>query len=219
MIRRGCHIETASNGLECLTKLRQARPDVLVLDLNLPWGGGDGVLGWIREEQAGNILPVTILTGTPSLEENNHWLLPPVVRYLQKPFSLRTLLRAIEAVQDTNGWQHQVSADLAAVVQPLLEHEQPARHANAAGLGETYSWGAAVSEIGNNSIGMTLCYPFRPGTCLAVELSSASDSPHKLVARVTHCEERSERTWHLHCELVKPPSGTGRLVSPVAQSA
>jgi DNA-binding response OmpR family regulator len=30
---RGYHVEIASEGLDCLEKLRRARPDVLVLDL------------------------------------------------------------------------------------------------------------------------------------------------------------------------------------------
>ncbi len=46
---RGFDVETASNGLDCLRKLRQKNPVVLVLDLQLRWGGGDGVVAWLRE--------------------------------------------------------------------------------------------------------------------------------------------------------------------------
>ena len=36
--------------LECLAQLRQWRPDVLVLDADLPWGSGLGVLSvmWVK---------------------------------------------------------------------------------------------------------------------------------------------------------------------------
>ena len=47
---RGYEVETSSDGLDCLRKLRQVTPAVLVLDLELLWGGGDGVLAWLREE-------------------------------------------------------------------------------------------------------------------------------------------------------------------------
>jgi hypothetical protein len=44
-------VETASDGLDCLKKLRRATPAALVLDLKLHWGGGDGVLAWLREDR------------------------------------------------------------------------------------------------------------------------------------------------------------------------
>jgi len=46
----GYQVETAADGLSCLEKLRHLRPDVLVLDRELPWGGGCGVLVRMREE-------------------------------------------------------------------------------------------------------------------------------------------------------------------------
>lgn len=51
-----------SNGLECVAVLRAFRPDVLVLDPNISWGGGDGVLA-VRDEELGlNQNLVMILT-------------------------------------------------------------------------------------------------------------------------------------------------------------
>lgn len=49
---RGASVSTATTGLECVAKLREAVPDVLILDPSLPWGGGDGVLGVVHEEPA-----------------------------------------------------------------------------------------------------------------------------------------------------------------------
>jgi DNA-binding response OmpR family regulator len=60
---RGYEVETSSDGLNCLRKLRQVTPAVLLLDLELRWGGGDGVLDWIREESPTHGIPV-ILTAT-----------------------------------------------------------------------------------------------------------------------------------------------------------
>ncbi len=47
---RGVLVATASSGLECIGSLRAAVPDVLVLELNLLWGGEDGVLSMIADE-------------------------------------------------------------------------------------------------------------------------------------------------------------------------
>jgi carbon storage regulator CsrA len=48
--KRGASVSTATTGLECIQRLREAVPDVLVLDPTLPWGGGDGVLAVVHEE-------------------------------------------------------------------------------------------------------------------------------------------------------------------------
>ncbi len=39
LTERGYEVETSTDGLDCLAKLRQVRPVVLVLDLELLWGG------------------------------------------------------------------------------------------------------------------------------------------------------------------------------------
>src|SRR5205823_2779004 len=40
----GSAVETAADGLECLSRLRAFRPNLLVLEPELPWGSGEGVL-------------------------------------------------------------------------------------------------------------------------------------------------------------------------------
>jgi carbon storage regulator len=47
---RGAVVATAMTGLECIESLRAAVPEVLVLELNLLWGGEDGVLSMIAGE-------------------------------------------------------------------------------------------------------------------------------------------------------------------------
>lgn len=92
---RGFVVEAASDGLDCVRMLRAARPAVLVLDLELPWGGGDGVLSWLREESLMSDVAV-VLTATagapPGLADDSE---SPVVKTLAKPFTLSTLLEAV----------------------------------------------------------------------------------------------------------------------------
>jgi CheY-like chemotaxis protein len=102
LTKHGYEVETSADGLECLSKLRQAKPAVLVLDVELRWGGSDGVLAWLREESPTLGVPV-ILTGTrysPQLLSELGG--PPVVHCLRKPFALAALLESIGSAVATS---------------------------------------------------------------------------------------------------------------------
>ena len=105
----GFRVETADDGLECLAKLRQFVPDLLLLDLELPWGGGDGVLEVMRGNPSllparvvltSSVAPAHVLDGLVS---------PPAVQALAKPFQLSALVERaalaefIEQEQPSNG--------------------------------------------------------------------------------------------------------------------
>ena len=45
----GILVATAADGLECLATLLALEPDVLVIALEIPWGGGDGVIALVNE--------------------------------------------------------------------------------------------------------------------------------------------------------------------------
>jgi len=91
----GYKVQTATGGVECATNLRRSTPDVLVLDMDLPWGGGEGVLAMMRED---GIVPstLTVLLASDASDDS-----PPApngsadVRCLRKPFDLRELLDCI----------------------------------------------------------------------------------------------------------------------------
>lgn len=60
--RHGFDIATADNGVECLNVLGAFVPDVLVIEPELLWGGGDGVLAILNEDLNLAGLPVLVLT-------------------------------------------------------------------------------------------------------------------------------------------------------------
>jgi CheY-like chemotaxis protein len=89
---RDCEVETVAQGVDCLPKLRQFLPDVLVLDRDLPWGGGDGVLACMRDDAHTATIPVVVMDGAgqaPLAVE------PPVVDCVRRPVHLDALLAAI----------------------------------------------------------------------------------------------------------------------------
>jgi two-component system alkaline phosphatase synthesis response regulator PhoP len=59
LTREGFVVATATDGLDCMAKLRSFAPDVLVLEPAQLWGGGDGVLARMREEA--DIAPAKVL--------------------------------------------------------------------------------------------------------------------------------------------------------------
>jgi DNA-binding response OmpR family regulator len=85
LLRTDFEVATAPNALKCVRRLRQAVPDVLVLEPQLPWGGGDGVLSIMRDEPSLADTPVMILTACrdPSVL---HSVAPfPIGDYCVKP--------------------------------------------------------------------------------------------------------------------------------------
>lgn len=89
---QGFQVETAESGLDCVTKLRQFVPDLLILDLELPWGGGDGVLGMMREHARLASVPVLLTSAAASPQQLGGFVSPPVVKALAKPFPLAAFL-------------------------------------------------------------------------------------------------------------------------------
>ena len=94
----GFDVATASGGLDCLAEMREFHPDALILDLDLLWGGADGVLAALQESREDPPLPVVLTTKWLRLGYPRKYLAPPVVNVLEKPFRLRDLRSVVEAV-------------------------------------------------------------------------------------------------------------------------
>src|SRR5579862_9296826 len=106
----------------------------------------------------------------------------------------------------------------AATVQPVrnpyfhdLERRGGDRHlcsleatSHAVEPGQTLSWGAVVNDLSAGGVSVTLCYPFRPGTYLAIDLQTNGGMTRTLMARVVHVHDRTDGMWRLGCEFIKP---------------
>ncbi len=97
LARLGYLTDGASDGIECLEKVRRFKPDVVVLDRELLWGGGDGVLECLSAE-AQESRPAVVLT-TRATDGPAEHLTAPVAACLQKPFGLSQLLKSIAAAR------------------------------------------------------------------------------------------------------------------------
>jgi DNA-binding response OmpR family regulator len=93
----GYQVISASDGLECSRKLRQQKPQAVVLDQDLRWGGSEGVLAVMRDDPVLCRIPV-ILTFRPTASFPVFDLVSlPVVQSLGKPYPFTVLLDSVRA--------------------------------------------------------------------------------------------------------------------------
>jgi len=71
---------------------------------------------------------------------------------------------------------------------------------------ESVTWGAVVQDISSTGIGLTLCYPFRAGTYLAVDIKTVHGDVRSALVCVVHVDDQRDGMWRLGCEFVKPLS-------------
>lgn len=88
----GYQVELAADGVEALAQIRSARPDVVVLDLEMPRLGG---LDVCRSVRTWSRVPIIILSVREGDEDKIAALDAGADDYLTKPFSLGELLARI----------------------------------------------------------------------------------------------------------------------------
>ena len=96
--RDGLEVVTALNGLECVERLREQVPDVLVLEPQLPWGGGDGVLAMMHDVLDLGTIPVMILTSCSDSKVLDGFSRFPISDFQSKPLSPAQLVKRLHAL-------------------------------------------------------------------------------------------------------------------------
>lgn len=100
LTKAGFQVDAAFSGLECVARLGECAPDLLVLEPQLPWGGGDGVLARMGEVPQLAMVPVMVLTSCRDHQVLNRMAQFSVSDYYLKPLApdhlagrLRALLK------------------------------------------------------------------------------------------------------------------------------
>jgi CheY-like chemotaxis protein len=62
LLHEGFELLPTTNGLECIARMKEHAPEVLILEPQLPWGGGEGVLAVMGEIPWLATVPVMVLT-------------------------------------------------------------------------------------------------------------------------------------------------------------
>jgi two-component system copper resistance phosphate regulon response regulator CusR len=96
LIERGYEVEAAASGEEGFFLIFGFRPELILLDLNLPGRGGLEILQQIRAQKLD--VRVLVLTSHNEVEERVEGLRAGADDYLGKPFAAAELLARVEAL-------------------------------------------------------------------------------------------------------------------------
>jgi CheY-like chemotaxis protein/anti-sigma regulatory factor (Ser/Thr protein kinase) len=94
--RPGIEFLSAMLGRVGLDLAREHRPDLIILDLNLPDIGGDQVLAALRADPLTAAIPVVILSADATRRQRDRLLALGARAYLTKPLDLRTFLSTVD---------------------------------------------------------------------------------------------------------------------------
>ncbi|MBW2269448.1 MAG: response regulator transcription factor [Deltaproteobacteria bacterium] len=112
----------ASDGMEAVRLVEEVRPDVLIVDYNMPELDGPGVIAAVRKRE----LPVKILVLT--VHEDVHYAVTMLERgadgFVVKSAAVEELVTAIDAVRDDGTY---ISPKIARQVQVQLERARKKR--------------------------------------------------------------------------------------------
>ena len=120
------HMAVVSDGVEALAYLRQrgqyakvARPDVVLLDLNLPRKDGREVLAEVKADDELKMIPIIVLTTSAAQEDVTRAYGSHANCYITKPVDLDQFLHVAQSIE--NFWLSLVR----------LPSEEERRHAGA----------------------------------------------------------------------------------------
>src|SRR5690349_13335631 len=96
--RRGYQVSMAFDGKQALEKIQAERPDLILLDVMMPYMDGFEVLRWLKQDPDTRNIPVIMLTAKASDADVFMGWSSGVDCYLTKPFNPVELLRFVERI-------------------------------------------------------------------------------------------------------------------------
>lgn len=95
----GLDVGIATDGLDCVAQMRRALPEILVLDPDLLWGGGDGVLSVLHDDERLARTQVLVLPARPqSVGLQRVTRFPAVKEYLLSPLPPPVLAERLQSL-------------------------------------------------------------------------------------------------------------------------
>ena len=92
-----------ADGAEALDAFRSSRPDLVLLDLQLPDMSGEQVLAALRASAATRDIPVIVITADIDPAVHYRILASGARGFLVKPYDITELLRAVDGSLQTDG--------------------------------------------------------------------------------------------------------------------
>ena len=86
-----------SDGIEALELTRQHKPDLILMDIQLPEVSGLDVTRWIKEDDSISFIPVIAVTAFAMKGDEERMLRGGCEAYLSKPISVAKFLETVRA--------------------------------------------------------------------------------------------------------------------------
>lgn len=97
-LRREYQVRVAHNGPDALKIARREKPDLVILDINMPGMDGLQVCKELRNDPMLQAVPILFLTARGRLEDKIDGFEAGADDYLTKPFDVRELLLRVQAI-------------------------------------------------------------------------------------------------------------------------
>jgi DNA-binding response OmpR family regulator len=101
----GYHVVLAYDSVQAFIMASKEKPDLIILDIMIPGGGGFVVAERLKQSTATHHIPIIFLTGIPGGEERAYQL--GASGYVMKPYHpdelIQTIHRALEIVRREEG--------------------------------------------------------------------------------------------------------------------
>jgi DNA-binding response OmpR family regulator len=92
----GYEVRAVVDGALAIKEAQGFRPNLIVLDLMLPAGGGQSVLQRLKLSSHTNTIPVIVVTGVESEESKRQLMKQGVAAYLRKPYEPQALIAKVK---------------------------------------------------------------------------------------------------------------------------
>ena len=93
---KGYNIIQTRNGLEALDLAREHRPDLILMDIQLPEVSGLEVTKWIKEDEQISSIPVIAVTAFAMKGDEERIRQGGCEAYISKPISVATFIETIQ---------------------------------------------------------------------------------------------------------------------------
>lgn len=98
LTRDGWAVQSHSEGGTAVARVREARPDVVILDVMLPGKSGFDILDELRADPDLHQLPVLLLTARGQSADRERAERAGASRFMTKPFSNAEVLASVKAL-------------------------------------------------------------------------------------------------------------------------
>ena len=93
--RHGMNVLTAKDGMDAIAQLQETKPDIMLLDIEMPRMDGFEVATLVRHDETLKDLPIIMITSRTGEKHRERAMAIGVNDYLGKPYQETVLLEAI----------------------------------------------------------------------------------------------------------------------------